>query len=275
VRQDSREKSQSIEGRIIMAEYVDIETAIGMSGVRVTLPPGVPGPWGEGLKGILHVKKIPFTRVRHDRTNYEPLLRWTAQSSTPVMAYNGERPRSVWSDQLFLAERLQPDPALIPQDINDRVLMFGLCNEICGENGFGWSRRLMLVDGAARDPKATEEVRKGMLAFGSKYGYSAGAVSAAPARVARIAATLADRLEAQRVRGSRFFIGEQLSALDIYWAAFAALIEPLPENLCPMAAGFRRSYTCNDATVRAATTPELLAHRDFIYKDFLELPVDL
>jgi len=260
---------------MLMAEYVDIEKAIGMTGLRVVLPPGVPGPWGEAVKGILHVKKIPFTRVRHDRTNYAPLLRWSAQSSSPVVVYDDERPRNVWSDQFFLAERLQANPPLIPSNIDDRVLMFGLSNELCGENGFGWSRRLMLVHGAVTDPSAADEARKGMLAFGSKYGYSAKAAEVAPAKIAQIVGTLAGRLESQRSRGSRFFIGDQLSALDIYWAAFAALIEPLQENLCPMAPDFRRRYICDDSTVRAATTPQLLAHRDFIYHEYLELPVDL
>src|SRR5215831_7961723 len=106
-----------------MAEYVDIEQATTMSGLRVVLPPGIPGPWAEALKGVLYVKKIPFIRVRHDRSNYEPLIRWTAQSSAPVMVYNDERPRSVWSDQLLLADRLQPEPALIPSRLEDRGLM--------------------------------------------------------------------------------------------------------------------------------------------------------
>jgi hypothetical protein len=258
-----------------MAEYVDIEQALGISGLRVVLPPGIPGPWAEAVKGLLYVKKIPFTRARHDRTNYAPLIRWTAQSSSPVMVYNDERPRSVWSDQLFLAERLQANPPLVPSKLDDRVLMFGLSNELCGENGFGWSRRLMLVHLTVTDPGATEEARKGMLAFGSKYGYSAEAAEAAPARIARILSVLAERLESQHSRGARFFVGDQLSALDIYWAAFAALIEPLPENLCPMPPDFRRRYVCQDPIVRAATTPQLLAHRDFIYHEYLELPVDL
>jgi glutathione S-transferase len=223
----------------------------------------------------LYVKKIPFIRVRHDRNNYAPLIRWTAQSSTPVVVYNDERPRSVWSDQLFLAEKLQPEPALVPANVDDRVLMFGLSNEICGENGLGWSRRLMLVQAGVTDSNATEEVRKGMLAFGSKYGYSPAAVAAAPAKVAQVVRVLAERLESQRSRGSRFLIGDRLSALDIYWAVFAALIEPLPDNLCPMPSEFRRRYLCDDAKVRGATTPQLLAHRDFIYHEYLELPVDL
>jgi glutathione S-transferase len=258
-----------------MAEYVEIEQAVTMSGLRVVVPAGIPGPWAEAAKGILYVKKLPFIRVRHDRTSYAALIRWTAQSSAPVMVYNDERPRSVWSDQLFLAERLQPEPALVPVTIENRVLMFGLSNELCGENGFGWSRRLMLIHAAATDANATEEARKGMLAFGSKYGYSPAAAAAAPAKVAQIVRTLAERQEAQRSRGSRFLIGNNLSALDIYWAVFAALIEPLPDNLCPIPSEFRRRYLCDDPVVRAATTPQLMAHRDFIYHEYLELPVDL
>jgi glutathione S-transferase len=258
-----------------MAQYVDIEQAATMTGLRVVLPPGIPGPWAEAVKGILYVKKIPFTRVRHDRTNYAPLIRWTGQSSSPVMVYGDERPRSVWSDQLFLAERMQPEPALVPPSIEDRVLMFGLSNELCGENGFGWSRRLMLVHTAVTDPNAPEEARQGMLTFGSKYGYSPAAAGAAPAKVANVVRILADRLESQRSQGSRFLVGDKLSALDIYWSVFAALIEPLPENLCPMPAEFRRRYVCEDPVVRAAMTPQLLVHRDFIYHEYLELPVDL
>lgn len=258
-----------------MAEYVDIEQAVTMSGLRVVLPPGIPGPWAEAVKGILYVKKIPFTRVRHDRTNYAPLIRWTAQSSSPVMVYNDERPRSVWSDQLFLAERLQPEPALVPLRLEDRVWMFGLSNELCGETGFGWSRRLMLIHSAVTDPTTTDEARKGMLAFGSKYGYSPAAAAAAPAKVAQVVGVLAERLESQRSQGSRFLVGDRLTALDIYWAVFAALIEPLPDTLCPMPPEFRRRYLCEDPVVRAATTPQLLVHRDFIYHEYLELPVVL
>lgn len=258
-----------------MAEYVNIEQAVTMSGLRVVLPPGIPGPWGEAVKGILYVKKIPFTRVRHDRADYTPLIRWTAQSSAPVMVYNDERPRSVWSDQLFLAERLQTDPALIPPELEDRVLMFGLSNELCGENGFGWSRRLMLIHTTVTDPNTAAEARKGMLTFGAKYGYSPAAAAAAPAKIAQIVRALAEQLESQRSRGSRFLIGSVLSALDIYWAVFAAMIEPLPENLCPMPPEIRRRYICEDSAVRAATTPQLMTHRDFIYHEYLELPVDL
>ena len=90
----------------------------------------------------------------------------------------------------------------------------------------------------------------------------------------QIVRVLGERLESQRSRGSRFLIGSRLSALDIYWAVFAALIEPLPENLCPMPPEFRQRYVCEDPVVRAATSPQLLAHRDFIYHEYLQLPLD-
>lgn len=259
-----------------MAQYVEIEQAIGMSGLRVVLSPGVPGPWSEAAKGILHVKKIPYTKVRQEVGGENlPLLKWTAQTTAPAFVYNDERPRSLWNDQLFLAERLAPEPALIPEAIEDRVLMFGLSNELCGENGFGWARRLMLFHQTLGDPNAPEAAKKGMAFIANKYGYAPHLAEAAPARVAQILRAIASQLESQRAKGSRFLVGDRLSALDIYWAAFAALLQPLPEELCPMPRGYRRLYTCTDPAVMQAATPQLLAHREFIYHEYLELPVDL
>jgi glutathione S-transferase len=153
--------------------------------------------------------------------------------------------------------------------------MFGLANELCGENGFGWSRRLMMMHVTLSNPNAPEAARSGAGFLGRKYGYSPAPAETAPKRVAEILQALNAQLESQRSRGSRFLIGDRLSALDIYWAAFAALIQPLPDELCRMSPGFRRMYTCSDTSVMAAASPQLLAHRDFIYHEFLELPVDL
>jgi glutathione S-transferase len=258
-----------------VAEYVEIEKAIKMPGLRVVLPPGIPGPWGEAIKGVLHVKKIPYIKVRHDLVDQTPLVRWTAQSSTPVLVYHDERPRSVWSEQIHLSERLQPYPPLIPAAIDDRVQMFGLCELLAGEKGFGWTRRLMLVEAMVNEAGADESARKWALAFGNKYGYSPEAAAAAPAKCAEMIATFARRLERQQALGSAHLIGDRLSAVDIYWAAFAAAVKPLPHELCPMLPRMRKLYDCPDPLVLAATTPQLLAHRDFIYREYLELPVDL
>jgi glutathione S-transferase len=259
-----------------MAQYIDVGQAIGMSGLRVVLSPGVPGPWSESAKGILHVKKLPYIKVRQIVGGpNEALRKWTSQETAPSFIYNDERPRNLWNDQLNLAERLAPEPALVPDNIDDRERMFGLANELCGENGFGWARRLMLLHESLTNPKTPEARRKFSEFLGKKYDYNVPAAKDAPRRVAGILGSFARQLDTQRQRGSRFLIGNQLSALDIYWACFAALVKPLPPELCPMPDGFRRMYTCQEPTVTAAAAPALFEHRDFIYQTYLELPVDL
>ena len=256
-----------------MAEYIDVERARAMTGFRLVLTSGVPGPWSEAAKSILHVKKLPYVKVRQELggANRE-LLDWTAQASAPVMVWNEERPRSIWNDQLYLVERLQPNPRLVPANIEDRALMFGYANEICGENGFGWSKRLSIIH---QSTNSSNEAGRHLASYlTGKYGYDKAQAEAAPARIAGILNALSARLEQQRKRGSRFFIGDALSALDIYWATFAALIDPLPDELCPMSPAFRHVYTNTDPTIKSATVPILLEHRDFIYHNFLELPLD-
>src|SRR5260370_12275550 len=123
-----------------MAECIDVDQAIGMTGLRVVLSPGVPGPWSEAAKGILHVKKIPYVKVRQELGGENvPLLNWTKQTTAPAFVYNNERPRTIWNDQLILAERLPPQPALIPSNIEDRALVVGYSNGLCGENACGGS----------------------------------------------------------------------------------------------------------------------------------------
>src|SRR5262249_52477755 len=218
-----------------VAQYVEVEQAVAMSGLKIVLSPGVPGPWSEAAKGILYVKQLPYAKVRQELGGENlPLKRWSAQTTAPVFVYENERPRSLWNDQLYLAERLAPDPPLIPQTLEQCVLMFGLANELCGENGFGWSRRLMKLHGTLSNANAPAAAKSGANFLGRKYGYSPEPAEAAPKRVAEILHTLNAQLDAQHKSGSRFLIGDQLSALDIYWAAFAALIRPLQDDLCKM-----------------------------------------
>ena len=42
-----------------------------------------------------------------------------------------------------------------------------------------------------------------------------------------------------------------------------------------MPPAFRTMYTNTDPVVQAAVTPLLLEHRDFVYHEYLELPIDL
>ncbi len=257
-----------------MAQYIEVEQARNMSGLRVVLTPGVPGPWSESAKGILHVKKLSYVKARQEILGANvALVNWTGQSTAPVAAWNDEPPRSTWIEQLFLFERLAPEPRLIPRDFDERVLMFGLANELCGENGFGWSKRNIMVRDHTK-PGMAPGVADFFAKLGRKYGYTPEAEKAAPSRCAEILTRLASRLAEQRRKGSKFFIGGGLTALDIYSACFAAMIKPLPEEQCPMPPDFRALYTNNDPVVAAAAAPILFEHRDFIYENFLELPVD-
>ncbi len=255
--------------------YVDVAQAREMPGLRIVLSPGGPGPWSEAAKSICQVKKLSFVPVAQDVGGANPELKaWSAQTSAPVVAWNDERPRSIWIDQLFLFERLAPEPRLIPARIDDRILMFGYSNEICGENGLGWSRRLMMFQRNLSRADGGGRGRALMTPMAEKYGYQADAAQAAPEQVAEIVRLLAERLETQRAAGSRFFIGGELSALDIYWATFATLLAPLAHEVCPMAPGLRRMYGDIGPVVGDALTPLLLEHRDFIYREYLQLPLD-
>jgi hypothetical protein len=113
-----------------LAVYYSVEEARRLPGLRLVVTAHMPGLWSEGAKGLFDAKKFPYVLVEQEvGGENRALLEWTAQTSAPVAVWNNERPRSSWMEQLYLAERLSPQPALIPENLEDRVLMFGLCNE--------------------------------------------------------------------------------------------------------------------------------------------------
>lgn len=252
--------------------YIPVEEAIQRGGLRMVVVGDVPSPWGEAAKGILHIKRIEWTAVRLAYDN-EPLKEWAGQRSGPVAVYENERPRARWDEILLLAERLAPTPSLLPAHAADRALMFGLSHEICGEAGLGWSRRLQLIHlGLQKAGGFSERVAKYLA---KKYGYTPDVGAAASERVANLLRMLVARLKAQRDAGSPYYLGETLTALDIYSATFAAMFRPLPHAQCPMEAGTRAAFETTDALIDAALDPILFDHRDRIYATFLELPLAL
>jgi hypothetical protein len=86
---------------------------------------------------------------------------------------------------------------------------------------------------------------------------------------------LAARLKAQRAAGSRFYVGNAVSMVDIYSATFMALLSPLPAAQCAMDAGSRAAMETLDAATEAALDPMLLEHRDMMYRERLVLPLSL
>jgi glutathione S-transferase len=252
--------------------YVAPEEAIGRRGLRMVVVGQIPSPWSEAAKGILHVKGIPWTAVRLAYDSPQ-LKEWAGQRSAPVAVYDDEPPRSGWAEILLLAERLAPTPSLLPADAADRALMFGLAHEICGQQGLGWSRRLQLVGAGLKGeggfaPKAAAYI-------GKKYGYTPQAEVAATARVVELLAMLAARLKAQQAAGSDYYIGDRMTAVDIYSATALALLRPLPHDVCPMDAGTRAAFEFREPATDAALDETLLRHRDMMYRRHLGLPLSL
>jgi glutathione S-transferase len=255
-----------------VSDWIDVAQARALPGLRLVLTTGVPGPWGESAKGLFHVKQIPFARVRQALGGDNDALRaWTGRDDAPIAVWNDEAPRHAWMDIALLAERIAPEPRLIPDAVEERALVFGLGRELCGELGLGWCRRIMLVHQLLTAAPELPVARY----LAGRYGYDRAVAEAAPARVAAIVRAFAAQLAAQRERSSRYLVGDALSALDVWWAAFAVLLDPLPDALCPMAPETRAVYVVRDPALRAAIDPALLAHRDLVYREHLELPVRL
>ena len=74
--------------------------------------------------------------------------------------------------------------------------------------------------------------------------------------------------------GREYLVGEGLSAVDLYWATFCAIVRPLPPEVCPMPGFLRAGYAGTTPAVDAVLDPALLAHRDLVYERHLSLPMD-
>ncbi|MEM7467067.1 MAG: hypothetical protein AAF387_09300 [Pseudomonadota bacterium] len=274
-----------IEFDQVSRSYITIDEAKKQSGLRILLPEiAVPGPWFESCKGIFYVKGLEFIAVKGSNPGtpgiaigmndtQSQLVEWTGQSSLPVVVWNDELPRSHWIAQLHLAERLQAEPALIPSNAEDRIRMFGLANELMGENGMVWDYRLTMVPAGINAPGATPEQQALFRFLGDKYGYTEETGKHAMQRVCERITMMDAQLSAQKARGSKFLIGDTFSALDIYWACACGLISPMDDARCPMATGMRSAYGQLDEASDAALSDALIAHRDFIYEEYLELPI--
>jgi glutathione S-transferase len=256
-------------------KYLSVEEGVAAPGLRLVLTRGVPGPWGELAKAILHVKRLPYAAVAQEAGSDDAaLVRWTGAANAPTAVWNQEPARTDRNGILFLAERLAPEPPLLPADARERALCLGIADAIAGEWGFGWCRRLMMLERMMRAPTLPEPMLTLRTRLAFRYGWDAAAAAAAPGRCAEVLGLLARRLHAQRGRGSPYLLGDALTVADLTWATFAVLVRPLPPDVCPMPAQTRDLYEAQHPAIEAALDPALLAHRDFVYAKHLALPLD-
>lgn len=259
-------------------EYREVAEARGLSGLRLVLTRGFPNPWGEFAKGVFRVKRLPFVAVSQYPGKPDAELRdWIGQNSAPAAVYGDEPARTSWAPILHLAERLEPDPPLLPLEEHDRILMLGLCEEIAGEDGLGWNRRRKVIIDSLNTQFVAPEQNGGVNWVAIKYGgpNREGERERVVARMVTVLRAVGTQAEAMRAAGERYLIGGRLSALDLLWAGFSQLLDPLSRSVCSISEEVRTLYTETEPRIRAALTPELMAHRDFIYTEHMTPPANL
>jgi glutathione S-transferase len=249
-------------------DYVTVEEAVKLPGLRIAFSHGVPGPWGEAVRCIFDIKGIDYAPViQEGGAPNEALQAWTGQNSAPVAMLNDERPRAHWSELVLLAERLAPEPRVVPANEDERTAMWGILFELCGEDGFGWSTRLCALD-------IVDRINAGVSTEGMRRKFTSGAsLDHAKSRVRTILAMLARRLEAQRKAGSDYLVGRALSAADIYWTTFSNLLAPMNAADCPMPDYYRNMGPACLSMIGGTVPDILLEHRERTLKRHFQLPM--
>ena len=249
-------------------DYISVAEAIDAPGLRLVLSAGVPGPWGETAKAMLAYKRLDFQAVLQEGGGEnDELLAWTGQTSAPVLVSDDLPVACHWLDLLMLIERLEPARPLLPQDPAERAMAIGLGAIIIGAEGFGWLRRMSMIEPMMQLDPVPGLARR----LAHKYGYSAEAFATAPAKMRAICETLDQHLSAQQ---GEYFMGNSPCAVDFYWANFAGMIKPLPAELNPMPDWIRPMYTASDSEMLACLSPQLEAHRDMMYERHIDTPLD-
>jgi len=255
-----------------MIDYRPLNEVIRHDGLRLVLVKGMPSPWSQAAKTIFEIKGLRFMaggQILGEKN--EELVAWCGERNAPVVAWANERPITRWLDILYLAERLAPAPALVPSDPLHRALMIGFSNELLGEFGIVWNRRLQGFGPAMESGGAPEHIAR----MAKEYRYNQADAALAGARIASSLTALATQLHVQYERGAQYFIGDALSALDIYFVTAMNTVVPLPPEQCPIPEAWRPAFVATDPKVVAALDPLLLRHRNKIFGECFRDPMEL
>lgn len=117
-----------------MRDYVGTAEGRAAKGLRVTIVRGVPSPWGEAVKGLLHVKGVDWLPVSFDVQDEAPAA-WTGEVSAPVAMFDDEAPKSGAVEIMQLFERVAPDPALVPEAQAHQVVQ--MAEQLLDQRGAG------------------------------------------------------------------------------------------------------------------------------------------
>src|SRR5579872_6264164 len=165
--------------------FVDLPTARAARGVRMLAVAALPSPWSEAAKGLFRVAGVPVTAVRYRRGDAEQAA-WVGVRNAPAVVFDDDPPRVSWTEFIRLADRLGGPGSLIPSAADDRVRLFGLVNELAGEEGAGWCSRLLMVHGSLASGGARSFPLRVAEYLAKDYGYAPARVDAARARVVEV-----------------------------------------------------------------------------------------
>lgn len=251
-------------------DYHSIEDGKAASGLRLVLTAGVPGPWSEAAKAVFQLRDVPYTPIAQIGGGENPeLVEWTRHRNAPVALYNDEAPRVRWLEIVELAERLGSGDTLLPENIEDRMRVVGIVNEIAGESGFAWfGRHLMLMGG--HKSQGDKILAAPMY---REYGYGDDTIDYSIERVKMVLDMLSAQVASQQAMGSSYLVGHSLSAADVYWAYFSQLLLALPPEDNPMPDGLRGAWA-QVARALEDYDSALIAQRDFIFANHLTLPLE-
>jgi glutathione S-transferase len=255
-------------------KYLSVAEARKLPGLRLVLTAHMPGPWGEAAKAVLSVRHLDFVPVA--QMAMEPndeLYAWTGVRNAPVAVFNDEAPLTTWLDILLFAERLGSGPNLLPSDPLERAMVLGISTELCGSDGFGWSRRLELM-GRPSTQNPSSDGSFDMARMIRDYRVSPEAIARAPHRMASVMNGLTTQLRRQQAAGSDYLVGDRLSACDIYWAALSLFVSPLAPADCAMPDFMRANYSHLTPELATALDPALIRHRDRIFRQHIGLPLE-
>jgi len=253
-----------------MIEYVDLEAAKAARGVRMVAPGVVPSPWTEAAKGLFKVAGIPVACVRSVRGDAAQAA-WTQAHNAPVVFHDDDPPRTVWSQIVALAAGLAGPGVLLPVEIARRVETVGLLHELAGEDGLGWSARLLMVHASFTSDGQRGFTRPVAQYLAAKYGYAPDRVDDARARAIAIIAALATRLG-----DAAYFGGDRPDALDCYAATFLTPATAIQPEDCPaFAPALRQGFAAAHDELGRFLPDSLLAHRRRMYDQHLGWPIEL
>jgi len=261
-------KAKSARGGFV--EYISVEAARQEAGLRLVCTRGIPGPWGEAAKAAFRLRGVEFVAVAQEGgEDNEALVEWTRHRNAPIALYNDEPPRVRAMEIIELAQRLGSGPDLLPRDARQRMLAVGLINELAGEDGFGWHCRLLMLQPAYQ--KHGESLLSTPM---YKNYYSTKAAARSLSRIRQVLDLVLEQIIEQEQNHSPYLVGDRLTSADIHWAYFSQLLDAYPAKQNPMP-DFLRTAWGTVAKSLENYDEKLIAHRDRIFENHLELPIDL